>query len=96
MWEALPRHTVADLRLGGSVVVTVAVAVLLQPRANTHTLKHRRAGSSRPPERQDRPPVCVHFDKRGGAVFVARRRNDPTQKLQTGNRWNYFYGDALD
>lgn len=44
-------HTPANLRLGGSVVVTVAVVVLLQLRANTHTLKHRRADSSRPLER---------------------------------------------
>lgn len=44
-------HAPANLRLGGSVVVTVVVVVLLQLRANTHTLKHRRADSSRPLER---------------------------------------------
>lgn len=44
-------HTLANLRLRGSVVVTVAAAVLLQLRANTHTHKHRRADSSRPLER---------------------------------------------
>lgn len=42
-------HTPANLRLRGSVVV--AVVLLLQLRANTHTLKHRRADSSRPLER---------------------------------------------
>ncbi|CAK6977082.1 Hypothetical predicted protein [Scomber scombrus] len=54
------RHTHIDTharthrlnsRHRGSVVVTEAVVVLLQLRANTHTIKHRRADSSRPLER---------------------------------------------
>lgn len=84
-------HTPANLRLRGSVVV--AVVVLLQLRANTHTLKHRRADSSRPLERQDQPCVCVHFSK-GRCGFVTCRRNNP--KSQPGNRKDYFYGDTLN
>lgn len=62
------RHTHRlNLRLGGSVVVTVAVVVLLQLRANSHTLKHRRADSSRPLERSDRPCVCI--SAKGGVVL---------------------------
>lgn len=54
--ETLVRHTPADFR--GSVAVAAA-ALLLQLRANTHTLKRRRADSSRPLERYDRPRVCA-------------------------------------
>ncbi|KAM7373561.1 hypothetical protein PAMP_008403 [Pampus punctatissimus] len=43
------KYTPADLRLRGSVVVvTVAVVVLLQLRANTHTLK---TAEQTPPDR---------------------------------------------
>lgn len=49
-WGTLSdTHTPANLRRRGPV--TVAAVVLLQLRANTHTLNHHRADSSRPLER---------------------------------------------